>query len=143
MSRCRRATGTLGGRCAGTEARQTAKHQTQVTDAPEPKTSTGILRSVELIHGWDFGRNRYFQHSGLLFYPGFGGGFLDRANIVEARCIAPIASGHRDDVDPRKIEAGNTRASSCTANDLRMQYSSFRRTRINMGRCSCAALQID
>jgi hypothetical protein len=46
-SRCR----ALGGRCAGTEARQTVKHQTQVTDAPETKASTGILRSVELIHG--------------------------------------------------------------------------------------------
>jgi hypothetical protein len=92
--------------------------------------------SRSLNQRWDFGRNRYFQHSGLLFYPGFGGGLLDLANVFKARGITPIASGQRDEVDPGKIEAGNTRG-------FLMQYSSFRRTRINMGRCSCAALQID
>jgi hypothetical protein len=38
-----------------------------------------------------------------LFPAGFGGGFLDRGNIGEARRIAPITSGEGDDVDTRKV----------------------------------------
>jgi hypothetical protein len=52
MSRCRRAAGTLGGRCAGSGARQTAKHQTQVTDAPETK---GLYRhfTIGRVDPWE------------------------------------------------------------------------------------------
>jgi len=64
----------------------------------------GLLNQRRNLSG-----NRNLQHSRFLFFPGFDGGLFDRINVLNARCIAPIASREGDDVDTGNVKTGEAR----------------------------------